>query len=306
MNTLVCAAIGDALGMPFETLDAEAIETYHWTGNYVPSIYHKLRAGQWTDDTQMTVALAKALLEAKGLKPEIAARHYLEWYNNGPRGIGKTTKQAMENLKDGATWNESGIFLKGYCGNGTAMRASPIGIVYRNAVPSKIFEVCSQDTIITHYHEYAEADYGSAVVAYSVAKLLTGTKPSELHFQISSELLPLFESSNVTNKILDSLDMLKDFVPPQKALPALGLSGDVAETVATALYCVAYADNFKEAIMEAIKIGGDTDTRACIAGAILGSCTPLDKIPGEWLQGLEEREMLSDLNSQLMNLVPEV
>ena len=128
-SCLLGLAIGDALGMPFEGLPSwvvgpvlDRIQGFHESG------HRELGAGQWTDDTQMTLCLVRSLVRCGRLDPEDVAREYLGWFQSGDvRGIGGTTKSAMARLEAGAGWHESGTAGEYAAGNGTAMRAAPLG-----------------------------------------------------------------------------------------------------------------------------------------------------------------------------------
>jgi ADP-ribosyl-[dinitrogen reductase] hydrolase len=138
--TLVGCAIGDALGNPFEMFPADKPALVEWDGQFkAGGTFWKGNAGQYTDDTLMSIALTKSLIQCNGFDPTDVAQEYLAWYNTGnTRGIGTTTAGAMVNLKQGMDYKNSGL-THSYdglpaAGNGTAMRASPIGLVYRNDI----------------------------------------------------------------------------------------------------------------------------------------------------------------------------
>jgi ADP-ribosyl-[dinitrogen reductase] hydrolase len=130
--TLLGGAIGDALGMPFETYLVNNPLLVGWDGKtFLPSEHHGLKAGQWTDDSQMSILVAESLIKNNGFNPDDLAKRYEEWFFSGTaRGWGKTTMMAVTNLQNGKHWSESGI--AGSLGNGTAMRAAPFGIYFRN------------------------------------------------------------------------------------------------------------------------------------------------------------------------------
>ena len=131
--TLVGCAIGDALGNPFEMDPANKPRLLEWDGLFKEGgTFWWGQPGQYTDDTLMSLALAASLLEFEGFNPEDVGLKYLAWMDSGnTRGIGGTTAAALTNLKLGATYQTSGLTHndgKPACGNGTAMRASPIGL----------------------------------------------------------------------------------------------------------------------------------------------------------------------------------
>src|SRR5271169_5066326 len=153
--TLVGCAIGDALGNPFEMRPAASPMLTQWDGLFkAGGTFWKGEAGQYTDDTLMSMALAASLIEHRGYDPEDVSKKYLAWMESGnTRGIGGTTAFALHRVKLGAAWNESGLTHNAdgteTGGNGTAMRASPIGIYYRDDL-AKLLEVAMTDASITH------------------------------------------------------------------------------------------------------------------------------------------------------------
>jgi len=96
-------AVGDALGMPFEGMDARAIRAdYGRVTEFLPS--HGLAAGQYTDDTKMMLCIAESIEENGGVYPEDVARRFVGWFDSGDlRGIGATCLEAILNLKSGVT-----------------------------------------------------------------------------------------------------------------------------------------------------------------------------------------------------------
>lgn len=108
--------IGDALGMPFETKNWNDPAILAWDGQtFLSSEFHKLKPGQFTDDGSMALALTESLISnvrdgwGKGFDPGRTAAYYEQWYR-GPlfRGAGQTTRKALENLKNGVPWFQSG------------------------------------------------------------------------------------------------------------------------------------------------------------------------------------------------------
>jgi ADP-ribosylglycohydrolase len=153
--TLVGCAIGDALGNPFEMKPMASPLLKEWDRLFKKGgTCWKGEPGQYTDDTLMSIALAASIIEKGGFDPYHVAANYLAWFKSGnTRGIGSTTAGAMLHLKLGASWKESGVTHnpdgRPSGGNGTAMRASPIGLWYRKN-PEKLLESAMQDAIITH------------------------------------------------------------------------------------------------------------------------------------------------------------
>lgn len=305
--TLVGCAIGDALGNPFEMKPAISPFLTEWDGLFkAGGTFWKGKAGQYTDDTLMSIALSISLLRSNGFNPEDVAAEYLAWYNTGnTRGIGTTTASAMVNLKLGATWRESGLThgTDGLSagGNGTAMRIAPLGLYYRTDL-HKLMEFAMQDASITH--NSLEPKMGSIAVALGVA--LLANKMSK-HNSVLWDVLEVLPDCYVKAKLQITqkwLEQGSDLISiAQEALADIGTSGYVPETVAAAFYCLGATNNFKDAVVMAVKAGGDTDTTAAIVGSLAGTYYGLDNIPSEYKDQVENFEILTSLDQELINIV---
>lgn len=293
-NVLLGTAVGDALGVPFETKLSNYEPLVAWDGKtFLGSEHHKLKPGQYSDDTQMSLMVAESLLENKGFNPDNLAERYVDWMVSGrARGYGKTTLFAIKNLIDGKHWSESGI--PGSYGNGTAMRAAPFGIYFRNDIQSLI-SICKMDSAITHASEEAEA--GAIAIGLAAAYSVNRDTSSLL-----DDLWQVLPDSKVKS-IIYSLTSLLDspYITPEQALRVIGTKGDVRQTVPAALYCFLKFDNYHDAVLTSIKAGGDTDTTAAIVGALFGAKLGVQGINADLVKAVEESNRLIELDSQLYN-----
>jgi ADP-ribosylglycohydrolase len=292
-NVLLGGAIGDALGMPFEKKLVNDPLLVDWDGKtFLPCEYHGLKAGQWTDDSQMSLMVAESLIDNSGFNPDDLAARYVDWIVSGrARGYGRTTLMAIQNLESGKHWSESGI--AGSEGNGTAMRAAPFGVYFRNDIKSLV-QICKIDSSITHASPDAEAgSIAIAVAAYYAVNDDTDNLLDKIY-----EHLP---DSKVKNTIF-SLDSLinSEHITPAQALRVLGTKANVRETVPAALYCFIKFDNYYDAVLAAIKAGGDTDTTGAIVGALFGAKYGMKTIDKSFYK-VEDFNRLVELDSQLYN-----
>lgn len=292
-NVLLGTAVGDALGVPFETKLINNSELNAWDGKtFLGSEHHKLLPGQYSDDTQMSLMVAESLIEHRNFNPDDLAARYVDWMVSGrARGWGKTTLMAVQNMQAGKHWSESGI--AGSQGNGTAMRAAPFGVYFRNDLKSLV-QICKIDSAITHASEDAEA--GSIAIALAAAYAVNDDTEGLL--EKIWEYLP---ESKVKNTVY-SLDALinSDHITPEQALRVLGTKANVRETVPSALYCFLKFNKYHEAVECAIRAGGDTDTTAAIVGALFGAKLGMKAID-ESFYSVEDFDKLVQLDSQLYN-----
>jgi ADP-ribosyl-[dinitrogen reductase] hydrolase len=292
-NVLLGTAVGDALGVPFESMLVNNKELVDWDGkSFHGSQYHQLLPGQYSDDTQMSIMVAESLVVNNGFNPDDLSARYVDWIVSGrARGYGRTTLMAVQNLVAGKHWSESGI--AGSYGNGTAMRAAPFGVYFRNDLQSLV-AICKIDSAITHASEDAEA--GSIAIALAAAHAVN--HDTENLLERISEKLP----DSKVKGLVYSLDSLinSDKITPQQALRVLGTKANVRETVPAALYCFLKFTNYHDAILTAIKAGGDTDTTAAIVGALFGAQLSMKGIDRSFYT-VEDFDKLVELDSQLYN-----
>jgi len=208
------------------------------------------------------------------------------------RAPGKTCLTGVANMERGDHWSESGVSRSKGCGS--AMRAAPIGYLYQND-PEKLKKVAHASGICTHGHQTGDAAcIGSA---YLVKLALDGIEPEEM--------IPAL--LNFTSGISDEFDnaVLKVneciyWNDEEKALEYLGKGWIGEEAVALALYCfLKYPDDYNKAVLRGANTDGDSDSIACIAGAISGAFLGMKAIPQEWVKNIEKTEYLNDLSVRL-------
>lgn len=304
---LLGTAIGDALGAQFETQNWNSPSILNWNGLYGPSDFHKISGGNTTDDTAMSLALAEALVENNGFNPEKVAKKYLDWYA-GPNfvGAGKTTTKALDALKHGVPWWESGELNA--LGNGTAMRSSPLGVYY-NDEPTKLIKFAKLDATITH--DSYEAKQGSIAMAMGVYLLLSGVKKEEILESIKRVLgqgrvLDNLCAINNNKLIRDTLknkeyDSSLDKNGGNRVISQLILGSGYTciEVVARAFYCFIATKSFKECMELGNRGGGDTDTCLALAGALCGAYYGIDGIDKYYIDNLVNNKYIIELDERL-------
>ena len=133
IGCMLGAAIGDALGKQNEGLRRKDILSivadYGKTRAGCPG--ERLRPGQYTDDTEQMLVLARSIIECKGFDAEDFAKRIARWGADALSDperknlIGPSSSIAIARLNAGAGWRESGSDIPA-CGS--AMRVAPIGL----------------------------------------------------------------------------------------------------------------------------------------------------------------------------------
>lgn len=292
---LVAAAVGDCLGAAYEGYSGTDLAKAYYDGRFQPA---SLTMGEWTDDTSMLIATATSVAETGRVDGEDLARRYLAWFEAGGRGIGRATYHAMKRLQSGTPWYEAGEKGEYAAGNGVAMRVAPIGLLHAGDLDG-LWEDVETCGVITHRN--GEALAAGFAVAYAVARAAAGELDPET---IILEILDQLEPCSVADILSETARLLEIEEPPLQALPHLGLGGAAFETVPTAFYCFLRSpDNLQETIVSSIVAGGDTDTRACIAGAMSGTFNGIEAIPGRWRQELPLHRGIEDVAAALYDVV---
>jgi len=298
-GALLGLAVGDALGMPVEGMSASTIRArYGEVREFLAAPRRALGPGQFTDDTQMTLALAESIVERGRVDPAHVAGRFMAWLDSGDvRGIGRSTLRSLLRLKAGVPWRESGEQGKWAAGNGAAMRIAPVGLLHCRRL-ERLRQDVHDVSIITHRNPEAVA--GALAVAYAVARLVTGAKPSP---DFLDDVASFVGHNPVSERLRKARELLSQGTPAEKALASLGTSGYVVETVASALYAfLSSPDDFEETVVTAVMAGGDTDTVAAIAGAISGAHNGVAGIPSRWRERVEGASRLAHLAERIYEL----
>lgn len=300
---LLGLAVGDALGGPFETKHFTSPELASWDGSFhtweINQLQPDRKPGDWTDDTMAALALAKALVEAETFDPVKVMAKYMEWYESGDfRGMGKTIRQALQRVAHGYHWDQSGVPQAE--GNGTAMRAAPLGAFYHRNILSAM-NMARLDASLTH--KSVEAEEGSAAVSLGVAMLCDGYAKEDL----LKPVVALLRHSRVQEGLTQLQRFLESKPTPASILAHLiqgGTSAHVIKTVPAAFLCFLGTSDYREAVNLAIHAGGDTDTTAAITGALAGSFYGYQEVH-PYLPTLEQAEHLERVEELLLELAPE-
>jgi len=283
-------AVGDALGVPREGMSARRgerlfpnLDKHHFFFGH----------GMFSDDTEHACMTAQALLVSGGdverFKRSLGRR--IRWWFAGlPAGIGHATVKACVKLWCGFSPDRSGVFS---AGNGPAMRSPILGAAFRGD-RDKLRAYVSASTRITHTDPKAEC--GALVAAWAVhraAETRLGAPPTAAAFV--AELRELLAGEEAATALLVSLDLMAQHLEAGRTVAEYaaslglkhGVSGYIYHTVPVAIYAwLRHPDDYRAAVQAVIRCGGDTDTVAAVAGAIVGARVGKAGIPSELLAGI--------------------
>jgi poly(ADP-ribose) glycohydrolase ARH3 len=273
-GALLGTFVGDALGMPFEGLPADAIPAR------LEMEEARLGRGTFTDDTQMTIALAESLLERGEVVEEALARAFLDAYEPD-RGYGPGTRRVF------ALW-EAGVPVavaakrifggRGSRGNGAAMRVAPVAVRFADD-PAQLSSQAARSARLTHAHPVGTD--AAVVQAAAIGAALRGHDILAAARQTAS-------TAEMRAALHDVSALLDAGAAPADVVSRLGNGSDARESVCAAIYSASANPTFRRAVSFAVRLGGDTDTVGAMTGAIAGARGGARSIPGEWRQALED------------------
>ena len=258
--------VGDALGSLVEFKTPEQIQRKYPNGlrEIADGGTWNTIAGQPTDDSEMALMLARTLVELGRYDAEAAKQAYVFWLDSDPFDCGMTIAGSLQ----GRLNPESQA-------NGALMRVSPLGIFGANHALTDVAEWARQDAAITHVHpicQQANALYSMAI-AYAIRH---GCDAGHLYERI----LAWAQDIEVDAILLDTVKGASEASPADY----IRLQGWVLIAFRNALWQLLRADSLEQGVIDTVMRGGDTDTNAAIAGALLGAVWGQMAIPDQWAE----------------------
>ena len=291
-------AIGDALGLGTEFMNDEdiAMNYPHGLKHYSDIVQdrhrHRWKKGEWTDDTEMMLCIARAFIENKEINLKTIARNFKEWAQGNPRGIGEHTynvlliRDYVDKPQDVARviWEISG---RKATANGALMRTSIVGLL-----PDNVEENAANICRLTHYDPRC---VGSCVVVSNL-----------IHNLIYKNIAPSYEmivswANLYDERIKEYIDLAKNEDIRVLNLQDSKTMGYTLKTLAAGLWAYWHAKSFEEGLLGVVNAGGDADTNAAVSGAILGAKFGYKAIPKEYINGLVHRKQLDEIIEAMTN-----
>lgn len=274
---------GDSLGGLVEFSSAAKIKSKYPTGlrELMDGGHWGILAGQPTDDSEMALMLARSIVQNNGYDPAAALDAYLHWYSSPPFDIGGTTSAALSGARHGKTPQERLKGAKQHANtssqaNGSLMRISPLGI-FGAGNPAAAADWARADSSLTHPHQVCRD--ACAVFVAAVATAIASVRSAEECYQAA---LDEARRSSAAAPVVEALREATDR-PPEDYQKQQGW---VLVALQNAFYQLLHAPTLEEAVVQTVMAGGDTDTNAAIAGALLGAVHSREAIPPRWLRSI--------------------
>ena len=299
-GTIYGQAIGDALGLGTEGMTDEDMAWKYPNGithyNDIFQDRHRKRwkIGDWTDDTDMMLCIADAVIKDKGVDFISIARNFKEWADGEPMGIGENTYKVLSFADyvekpfevSKMVWEMSN---KQSAANGGLMRTSIVGLF-----PKAVKECAAKICRLTHYDPRC---VGSCVIVSQLIHSLVYDESPMSYDQII----------DIGRKYDGRIEEYIDLAINSDHIEDLDLQnwdsvGYTLKTLAAGLWAYWHAQTFEEGLLTVVRAGGDADTNAAVACAILGAKFGFDAIPSEYVDGLIYRVQLEEVIEGLMEI----
>ena len=293
--------IGDALGLGTEFMTKEEVNRYYPNDltdyNQIIQDPHRSRwrKGDWTDDTDMMLCIARAIIDDRGkVNPLTVAQKFKEWFNGEPMGIGSNTYKVLSSgdytnnpfKAAELVWELS---KKDSAANGGVMRTSIVGLCKEDVITSAE-DICK----LTHADPRC---VGSCViVSWLIHQLVyKQTLPTQNELLFIADTYDTRISEYLRGVAFD--DSLEDLVLDDYAM------GYTLKTLAAALWTLYHCHSFEEGLLYIVNAGGDADTNAAVACALLGARYGYSSIPLKYIEGLVRKNILDGVIKELLLVI---
>jgi ADP-ribosyl-[dinitrogen reductase] hydrolase len=292
VGSCVGLALGDALGAPFEFLRANNIP------NPIPAFQRPWLdqpPGSTTDDTAMARNLMRSLAERSGLDPTDLVERHLAWFRTDPPDVGTNIARVLRRIEQAedasavaeAVWRERGPEVS--AGNGSVMYCAPLGLAYANR-PGELAELAPALSGLTHFDERCKT--AVLAITLAVAALVRGEE-AEVAARSAADAVLAREGGEELEFLVDAAGSKRQIDGPDQ--------GFCLFTAGVAFQALVRGGGFEAEVRRVVSLGGDADTNAAVAGALLGARDGLGGLPHGWLERLRER---AAIEAEARALVP--
>ena len=283
VGSVLGLALGDALGAPFEFLRSHNVPNplpafeRPWLGRPV---------GSTTDDTAMARNLVRSLVARQGFDADDLLARHLEWFRSDPPDVGTLVGRVLRRVERGedaaaaahAIWSERGPEVS--AGNGSVMYCAPLGVAYANR-PDDLHQLAPALSALTHYDGRCRT--ACLAVTLGVAALVRGVAPEDAARTALSAVEDLDGG--------EELEFMVEAAGSSRAIDGPD-QGFCLFTAGVAFQALVNGGDAESELRRVVSLGGDADTNAAVAGALLGARDGRHGLPPAWLGRLEDADAI--------------
>lgn len=294
------SVVGDALGVPVEfrlrsDLSADPVTGMRAFGS------HRQPAGTWSDDTSMTLAALDVWGRTGTLDPGECLEAWRRWLRDNeytPHGstfdVGGACEAAITRFEHGTDPRQCGGTGLRDNGNGALMRMLPVIAIaagsglFGEAHSAELRGLVTEHAGLTHAHPISLV--GCLLYVHAALALWQGATPPQAYRAMLAVDLEGFPG-----EALAPYSLLLSGDLGTAGEEEIESSGYVAHTLTAALWTLLTAQDYPTTVLKAVNLGLDTDTTGAVAGLLAGLTYGRDAIPGEWLEGLANQDLITKI-----------
>ena len=300
--SIIGFAIGDALGVPYEFSHREERKLNPVT-TLTGGGYWRQPVGTWSDDSSMVFCTMESLCSGYNLS-DMGLKFHQWIYQNfwTPHGKvfdkGNQTLFAIERIHkiiedgDPIVPMPQSMANARENGNGSLMRILPLAFYLKNKPIKDHFKIIWDVSAMTHPH-IRSAIACMFYIEFAI-ELLNGLNKDEAYRnaqKVTLEYSPI-SSKPIEGKLFNRILNEEIWKYPEESIKS---GGYVLDSIEACFWCVMNSHDYKETVLKAVNLGGDTDTIAALAGGLAGLAYGFDQIPDEWINVVVKKEEILQL-----------
>ncbi len=300
-GALFGVAIGDALGVPAEFKNREALKLDP-VRDFIGYKSHNQPPGTFSDDSSLTFCLAESL--CKGYDLNDLGNRFIQWRDhaywtagNEVFDIGMTTARAIDRLRGGCRPSSAGDFDEDCNGNGSLMRIMPLLFYIRDLDLEKRYSIIKDVSSVTHGH------IRSVIACFYylefALKLLQGNDKTNAYNNTAKTVHEFIVSKRIVRDEINLFaPLLKEDIAKAdiNTIPSYGY---VINTLKASMYCFLTTESYQDATLMAVNLGNDSDTTAAVTGGLAGLYYGFEAIPEKWRKEIKRSEDIKELCDRL-------
>ncbi len=291
--------VGDAVGVPYEFMSRSEIARRPAT-DMIGYGTHRQPPGTWSDDSTMTMCLLYSLKLHPMLDTDDLGRRFIQWYRQGLWtahdelfDIGIATRQAIQRIEEADIPAEEAGGTDEYSnGNGSLMRILPLAYRLVDEDRATRYEWIRRVSSLTHRHPVSilagvlYIEFAIGLLKYGQQRTLTEHYAAlcQTICEHYSEHAEIERFKRIWNGSLVTLSQEE-----------IASSGYVLHTLEASLWTLLHTNNYREAVLQAVNLGEDTDTTGAVTGGLAGIYYGYEAIPPTWLDQLTRRAEVEEL-----------
>ncbi len=298
LGSLWGSVVGDALGVPVEFEGRAEVRSHPVVGMRGHGT-HDQPPGTWSDDSSLLLCAADSL-SRHDFDTEDMGKRFVGWYHEGlwtPWGrvfdVGVATSRALTRIASGLRAELAGGDDQYSNGNGSLMRILPVALRFVHQPTEVLLDRVHRASAITHRHPRSQMACG--LHSLVIRELLAGSSPQAAFQRGTAVFRSFYETDPHWAVELDYFQLAVAGDLGNRPESEIDSSGYVVHTLTASLWCLLTTSSFRDCVLKAVNLGGDTDTTGCVAGGLAGVTYGYQSIPGEWIQQLASQEKLDQL-----------